>query len=71
MLMRHEMIPLEDYDVLLAKAIRNPPHKVDYAVDLLSLCLLPSNPITLLEDHALTFAALREIYDKNDASLSR
>ncbi|KAI7857086.1 CCR4-Not complex component, Not1-domain-containing protein [Circinella umbellata] len=69
MLMRHEMIPLEDYDVLLAKAIKNPPHKVDYAVDLLSLCLLPSNPITLLEDHALTIAALREIYDKGDTSL--
>ncbi|KAI9263360.1 CCR4-Not complex component, Not1-domain-containing protein [Phascolomyces articulosus] len=70
MLMRHEMIPLEDYDVLLAKAIKNPPHKVEYAVELLSICLLSSNPITFLDDHALTIAALREIADHGDAPSS-
>ena len=66
MLMRHEMIPLEDYDVLLAKDIKNPPHKAQYAVDLLSICLLPSTPITFLEDHALTIAALRELVQEGD-----
>ncbi|KAI8147372.1 CCR4-Not complex component, Not1-domain-containing protein [Fennellomyces sp. T-0311] len=61
MLMRHEMIPMEDYDVLLAKDVKNPPHKAQYAADLLSICLLPSTPVTFLEDHALTIAALLEL----------
>ncbi|KAI9315132.1 CCR4-Not complex component, Not1-domain-containing protein [Dichotomocladium elegans] len=63
MMMRHEMIPLEEYDIQLAKNIRKAHQDVvaQYAVELLSLCLLSPAPITLLEDHALTLAALREM----------
>lgn len=59
------MIPLEEYDIQLAKAIRKSGEEkvIQYAVDLLGMCLLSPSPITFLEDHALTLAALHEIQD--------
>lgn len=65
MMIRHEMIPLEEYDIQLAKAIRKSGEEkvVQYAVDLLGMCLLSPSPITFMEDHALTLAALHEIQD--------
>lgn len=59
------MIPLEEYDIQLAKAIRKSGQEkvVQYAVDLLGMCLLSPSPITFMEDHALTLAALHEIQD--------
>ncbi|CDS07581.1 hypothetical protein LRAMOSA01530 [Lichtheimia ramosa] len=65
MMIRHEMIPLEEYDIQLAKAIRKSGEEkvIQYAVDLLGMCLLSPSPITFLEDHALTLAALHEIQD--------
>lgn len=62
MLIRHELIPLEEYDVQLAKAIRARHDVViQYAVDLLGICLLSPSPMTFLEDHTLTLAALQEL----------
>lgn len=70
MLMRHELVPLEEYDIHLAKLIRNPETAESvsqFAANLLSNCLLSPNPVTFLEDHTLTIAALRELVVKGTA----
>ncbi|KAI9030832.1 CCR4-Not complex component, Not1-domain-containing protein [Phycomyces nitens] len=61
MLMRHELLPLEEYDVQLAKKINIKADMIiEYSVQLIRLCLL-NNPITFLEDHILTVASLDKL----------
>ncbi|KAI9030682.1 CCR4-Not complex component, Not1-domain-containing protein [Phycomyces nitens] len=71
MLLRHEMLPLEIYDGQTAKLIQNKADGViDFAADLVRLCLLSPNPVTFLEDHALTLAALNVLVKEEEATAS-
>lgn len=61
-LIRYELLPLEEYDVHLAKAIRDQFNTViEFAVNLIRVCLFSRQPVTFLEDHALTIIALRRL----------
>ncbi|KAF7727748.1 hypothetical protein EC973_007207 [Apophysomyces ossiformis] len=67
MLIRHEMLPLKEYDVQLAKLIyARADGVIDFAVDLIRICLL-SGPITTLEDHILTVAMLHDMVKEKEA----
>ncbi|OAD77396.1 Not1 transcription factor [Phycomyces blakesleeanus NRRL 1555(-)] len=71
MLLRHEMLPLEIYDGQTAKLIQNKADGViDFAADLVRLCLLSPSPVTFLEDHALTLAALNVLVKEEEATAS-
>ncbi|KAL0088093.1 Not1 transcription factor [Phycomyces blakesleeanus] len=61
MLICHELLPLEEYDVQLAKKIDIKNNTIiEFSVHLIRLCLF-NNPTTLLEDHILTVASLNEL----------
>ncbi|KAG0169127.1 hypothetical protein DFQ29_009877 [Apophysomyces sp. BC1021] len=67
MLIRHEMLPLKEYDVQLAKLIHaRADGIIDFAVDLIRICLLLST-MTTLEDHVLTVAMLHDMVKEKDA----
>ncbi|KAI8368213.1 CCR4-Not complex component, Not1-domain-containing protein [Radiomyces spectabilis] len=70
MMIRFELIPLEEYDVQLAKQLNTSKRALvmDFAADLLRICLLSHTPMTFLEDHILTMINLRKLAENNEAS---
>lgn len=71
MLIRYELLPLEEYDVQLAKLINAKADSViEFASALMRLCLLSPNPSTFLEDHILTVSSLHKLI-KNDEAPAR
>ncbi|KAI7901129.1 CCR4-Not complex component, Not1-domain-containing protein [Cokeromyces recurvatus] len=68
MLIRYELLPLEEYDVQLAKLINAKADSViEYATSLISTCLLSQTPITFLEDHILTVSSLYKLVKNDEA----
>ncbi|CEP18731.1 hypothetical protein [Parasitella parasitica] len=70
MLIRYELLPLEEYDVQLAKLINARADSViEFAASLMRICLLSpqSRPITFLEDHILTVSALYKLVQNEEA----
>ncbi|KAI9476483.1 MAG: CCR4-Not complex component, Not1-domain-containing protein [Benjaminiella poitrasii] len=71
MLIRYELLPLEEYDVQLAKLINAKADSViEYASNLIRTCLLTQTPITFLEDHILTVSALYKLVKNDEAPAS-
>ncbi|KAI8371784.1 CCR4-Not complex component, Not1-domain-containing protein [Radiomyces spectabilis] len=68
MLIRHELLPLEEYDIHLAKLILAKADSViDFATNLIRLCMLSDTPATQLEDHILTVSALTKLVESDEA----
>ncbi|KAL7319889.1 CCR4-NOT core subunit cdc39 [Mucor circinelloides] len=68
MLIRYELLPLEEYDVQLAKLINIKADSViEFAANLMRICLLSQNPITFLEDHILTISSLYKLVQNDEA----
>lgn len=71
MLIRYELLPLEEYDVQLAKLINAKADSViEFAANLMRICLLSQNPITFLEDHILTISSLHKLVKNDEAPAS-
>lgn len=69
MLIRYELLPLEEYDVQLAKLINAKADSViDFATNLMRICLLSEQPVTFLEDHILTVSSLYKLVKNDEAS---
>ncbi|KAI8069271.1 CCR4-Not complex component, Not1-domain-containing protein [Gongronella butleri] len=71
MLIRHQLMPLEEFDNQLAKHIKLQPDAIviDFAVELIRICLLSSTPFTNMEDHIMTITALMQRSDEKVTSL--
>lgn len=68
MLIRYELLPLEEYDIQLAKLINAKADSViEFAANLMRICLLSQNPITFLEDHILTVSSLYKLVKDDEA----
>ncbi|OAD02750.1 Not1 transcription factor, partial [Mucor lusitanicus CBS 277.49] len=68
MLIRYELLPLEEYDVQLAKLINIKADSViEFAANLMRICLLSQSPITFLEDHILTISSLHKLVQNDEA----
>ncbi|KAI7871343.1 CCR4-Not complex component, Not1-domain-containing protein [Spinellus fusiger] len=68
MLIRYELLPLEEYDVQLAKLITVKADSIiEFSTHLIRLCLLTNTPVTCLEDHILTVAALDKLVKEEEA----
>lgn len=68
MLIRYELLPLEEYDVQLAKLINAKADSViEFAASLMRMCLLSQNPTTFLEDHILTVSSLYKLVKNDEA----
>ncbi|KAI8975394.1 CCR4-Not complex component, Not1-domain-containing protein [Mycotypha africana] len=69
MLIRYELLPLEEYDIQLAKLINEKADSViEFAAELMRLCLLSlPRPISYLEDHILTLSALHKLVKNKEA----
>ncbi|KAI9261911.1 CCR4-Not complex component, Not1-domain-containing protein [Helicostylum pulchrum] len=63
-LVKFGLIPLEEFDIQLAKQL-NKEHidlqLIEFTTELLQNCLLTMHPITLLEDHVLVINALKRL----------
>ncbi|CAO3623651.1 unnamed protein product [Cunninghamella blakesleeana] len=71
MFIRCHLLPLEEFDVQIAKLIQiNADIVIDFTIELLRICLLSLNPITNLEDHILSISALKQ-HLKSDESSTR
>ncbi|ORE23450.1 Not1-domain-containing protein [Rhizopus microsporus] len=71
MLIRYELLPLEEYDVQLAKLINAKADSViEFAAGLMRLCLLSPNPTSCLEDHILTVSSLMNLVKNDEAPAS-
>ncbi|KAI8089351.1 CCR4-Not complex component, Not1-domain-containing protein [Halteromyces radiatus] len=69
MLIRYQLLPLEEFDIQLAKLVQTKADLAsDFAADLIRICLLTPNPMTNLEDHILTVSALRQQYLLSESS---
>ncbi|KAI8642573.1 CCR4-Not complex component, Not1-domain-containing protein [Parasitella parasitica] len=62
-LIKHGLIPLEEYDVKLSKQLNQLPtdHQIEFMIEILQNCLLTMNPITSIEDHVLVINALMKL----------
>lgn len=63
-LIKFGLIPLEEYDIQLAKQLNkeNPDAQfIEFTTELLQNCLLTMHPITTLEDHVLAIHALQKL----------
>ncbi|KAI7871980.1 CCR4-Not complex component, Not1-domain-containing protein [Mucor mucedo] len=61
-LVKFGLIPLEEYDIQLAKQLNKEhpdSHLIDFTTGLLQNCLLTMHPITSIEDHVLVINALK------------
>lgn len=68
MLIKYELLPLEEYDVQLAKLINAKADSViEFAGNLMTICLISQDPITFLEDHILTISALHKLVKNDEA----
>lgn len=68
MLIRHELLPLEEYDVQLAKLVTAKADSViEFAASLMRICLLSPNSVSFLEDHILTVSALFNLVKNEEA----
>ncbi|KAF7724662.1 hypothetical protein EC973_000834 [Apophysomyces ossiformis] len=71
MLIRYGLIPLEEYDVQLAQMINTKAENaIEFAAYLVNVCVLSTTPVSFLEDHILTIAALRKLAEQNVAPAS-
>ncbi|CAO3609473.1 unnamed protein product [Cunninghamella echinulata] len=69
MFIRSHLLPLEEFDVQLAKLIQiNADIVVEFTIELLRICLLSPNPITNLEDHILSLSALKQQLKSDETS---
>jgi CCR4-NOT transcription complex subunit 1 len=66
MFIRYDLLPMEEYDTQLAKLIHAKADGViEFAANLMRICLLSQTPISFLEDHILTISALYKL-EKNE-----
>ncbi|CAO3592130.1 unnamed protein product [Absidia cylindrospora] len=69
MLIRCQLLPLEEFDIQLAKLIQTKADLAsEFAADLVRICLLTPNPMTNLEDHILTVSTLRQQVTSGESS---
>ncbi|KAG0175598.1 hypothetical protein DFQ28_005990 [Apophysomyces sp. BC1034] len=68
MLIRYGMIPLEEYDIQLAQLINTrADNAIEFAAYLVNICVLSATPVSFLEDHILTVAALSKLNEHGEA----
>ncbi|ORX59649.1 Not1-domain-containing protein [Hesseltinella vesiculosa] len=67
MLIRYQLLPLEEFDNQLAKHVQLKPDTtvINFASELIRICLLSSTPFTSMEDHTMTILALRNSQDSS------
>ncbi|KAI8333328.1 CCR4-Not complex component, Not1-domain-containing protein [Chlamydoabsidia padenii] len=69
MLIRCQILPLEEFDIQLAKLIQAKADLAsEFAADLIRICLLTPNPMTNLENHILTVTSLRQQFISGESS---
>ncbi|KAI9301636.1 CCR4-Not complex component, Not1-domain-containing protein [Cunninghamella echinulata] len=69
MFIRSRLLPLEEFDIQLAKLIQiNADIVVEFTIELLRICLLSPNPITNIEDHILSLSALKQQIKSDETS---
>lgn len=69
MFIKCHLLPLEEFDIQIAKLIQiNADIVIDFTIELLRICLLSPNPITNLEDHVLSISALKQTLKLDESS---